>query len=191
MSTVDKILELLPSSWEEVSLRKFHKLMDVPTVNKEEDFSGIRATLEIVHALTDIPREELNYLLMKDFALIGKKLEFTNTEIPHIESKKFDWKKINEITMDDFIYFLNYKDDQIRNLDSFILTFNKNKLTREQILELPIGEVLHGFFLYKQYVKKFLNNLIESEQRKLHLKILKMKAHLILDKVRSKLIGQK
>jgi len=179
-------IKLLPQSWEEVTLGDFTKLLDAKVSDDNVFLDGYQNTINIAASLLYESPEQFDDLPMKDIVEITKRLSFMNNDIPHKKSDRFKWKKMEEITMDDYITISQYGDRAIYNLNSFVKIMNKTELTTEEIDRLPITEVMWGFFLCRKQLRKYTRDLIALEKKRLiKFKLTKI-AHQILRRIDKK-----
>ena len=183
---IKQILEKLPGNWDEVTLELFTKLIDCKVDTDDDILDGYNNVINFASAITGIPTEDFDNIKMIDINQIGSKLSFINTDIPQVKSNKFKWKKLDEILMDDYITFIQYGDKQIYHLLEFVKAFNKVELTDEEIQQLPITEVMWGFFLFRKNLRKSLKASITSER----MIIAKYKVKEIAKKLMNKVISK-
>jgi len=170
-----ELIKGLPTSWNDITLEMYTKLLDCKVSDENGIVDTYQNIINFAAILMNKESEEFDSLSMKDINEIIGKLDFIFTDIQQIKSDKFKWKSLEEITMDDYISFVQLGEKQLYHMDKFIKLFNKIKLTDEEINKLPIGEVLYGFFLYMNLSKRYLNNLILSEQIKIVKLLIKKK----------------
>jgi hypothetical protein len=163
-----EIYNKLPASWNDVSLGLYQKLTRCQIHEDNELFNGIHNTLEIVSKATDIPVEELEGLPMVDLMAFGTKLSFMAVQ-PVIgkDTGKLKVKDINKVTYNEFIEGIQLKDNHLENLNQYVRIYADTNLTNEEILQLPVIEVLSFFFSYQEYLKKYTRHLIRKEKMKL------------------------
>jgi len=179
-------IKLLPQSWEEVTLGDFTKLLDTKVSDDNVFLDEFQNTINIAATLLYESPEQFDDLPMKDIVEITKRLSFMNTDIPHKKSDRFKWKKMEEITMDDYITISQWGDKTLYNLNAFVKIMNKTELTTEEIDRLPITEVMWGFFLCRKQLRKYTKDLIALERRQLiKFKITRI-AHQIFNKIEKK-----
>jgi hypothetical protein len=155
-----ELLTRLPKSWGDINIRTFHRLTRAKIQQEDDMTNGVQNTISVLSSLLEMPEEELEDLPMKDIVILSNKIEFLleNPETP--KSGVLDWKNIDEISYDNFITYVQSYENQMENLDSFVINFSKTKLTKEEILDLPVTEVFRGFFLFNRQLKKLVNYLI-------------------------------
>lgn len=153
------LLNNLPSSWEQVTLNQFQQLSNIE-INTDEQFAGIENTLAVLSILSGISIEDLESLPMKELLELGNKISFITQEPePAKKTSLTKWKDIDSISYNDFIVFLQNQEGILSNLDVFVKQFSKTELTKEEILQLPITEVLAGFFFARQKLRRYLKLL--------------------------------
>ncbi|OYD44145.1 hypothetical protein CHU00_18435 [Sphingobacterium cellulitidis] len=159
------------NSWHSMPFSKYIELIKI----KAED--DLEKSIQIVSILNDIPLEKVRNMKAKEFIAFTNNMEFLSHKPDFNNADKSAWKikAIEDVTMDDFITFENSK----TNEDSipFILSFMSNK-TEAEILKMSTLDVLNGFFLLQEYLKKYINRLpflILMENSKMKMKKLKQK----------------
>jgi hypothetical protein len=162
---MEKVLIKLPSNWDEVTLLQFQSLLQLQITENEDYLNGFENTLKVISALSGIDVTVLEEQPMKEIVLMGAQLSFITNQPEHKKSD-IKWKAMDEITYDDFVTFIS-DPDYLSNLSKFIKLFSLTTLTEEEILQLPITEVLYGFFLFRKGLKKYLKGLIQSTQKQL------------------------
>lgn len=157
------LLKQLPKSWDDISLKTFQKIMDLEITNNQDLFDGIQNSISVLSILTNSTVEELEELPMRDLMLLGSGLEFMKVLPKSTDKTSLQLKKIEEITFNDYVFFLNNSENNyIKNLHIYIKTFSKGELTEDEILDLPITDVLNGFFLFRKQLKESLKISIVS-----------------------------
>lgn len=166
MRKFQEILDKLPSSWEEITLKTAIKYLNVEMefpVDGDE-FEKIQIGLNNIYktiaVLTDISIEEAREIPKQWIDKMAVKTAFMNTNpIPKKESK-IKWKGFDEISYDDFISFIQLQNEQwIDKMPTVIKAFSKNKLSEEEILEMNMLEVHTGFFLLMRQLKKSIRRM--------------------------------
>jgi len=158
-----EILTKLPNSWDEITLKDFQKLTKANVSENESGsdlFDGVENTIEIISKLTGVSVDDLEALPIQELGVLGTKLSFM-MEPPKPSNKSIlKWLRIDEIPYNSFVNYIQLQDTQLENLHIIIKNFSKTELTEEQILELPITEVVTGFFLFRKLLRKYLKNLV-------------------------------
>jgi hypothetical protein len=181
---IKEIQKQLPKSWDEVTLQMFTK-MTKSVINENYDgMDGIENTLEVISKITDIPQEELEALPFKDIIALGNHLSFMVKPPEHLKQSVIKWKKLDEITYNDYVSFLQIKDDYINTLPVFIKNFSLNEMTEDEILNLSIREVFTGFFLFRKQLLKYLNHSIASTRITLIKMMIKQKLKELLKRTK-------
>jgi hypothetical protein len=169
MKTKREIKRMLPTSWDDFKLRDYMKCVDIVIKEDNGNFadellSGLDNTLSIISKLTDVPINELEGL---DYAFIqelGMMLSFMK-ELPKVSGKTaLKWKSVEDITYNDFIFFLTQAKDAVHGMPEIIKAFaREDDLTDEMILDLSMTDV-HSFFLkLNLQTRKYINRLIRKE----------------------------
>jgi hypothetical protein len=164
---IKEILELLPGSWAEYTLEMFEKTVDC-VINEDNSnvLAGIENTLQVVSKITGVDISELEQLSMMDINKIGQKLSFMTQPIDTQKKTSINWKPIEKVSYDDYITFMQISEDHLRNLHQFVRVFS-TELDEQEILQLPIEDVLSGFFLLMKTVNRSVKHSIRQEKRKL------------------------
>jgi hypothetical protein len=152
------ILKKLPNSWNDITLKQFYQLQQVE-FNSEDSTNGIDTTLEMASILSGIAIEEFESLPMSDIITIGNHLEFMVDKPKENNNTSLRWKTIDSITYDNYVCYIRYSKDILNNYHTFIKDFSINKLTDEEILNLPITDVMNGFFLFRKNLTKYMKRL--------------------------------
>ena len=164
---IETMYEQIPASWDDVTLNQFQKIMTVEIEEDSDVLNGVQNTLGVISKLTDVPINELEDLPMGEIQKLAKKLDFI--VVPPTSDKKdsvIKWKSLDEITYNDYVNFIQLREKMTENLHVFVKNFSKVDMTDEEILALPIEEVLVGFFLLKQMLLTYLNNLLLLEKKR-------------------------
>lgn len=176
-----ELLNKLPKSWDEITLHQFQTITSTPITEDDDMFNGVQNTIEVVSKLTGTPVDVLEDLPLKELQEIGKRLDFMVT--PPKPSKKTilnKWKSLDDISYNDFISYHQLNDKQLENLHVFVKNFSKTNLTQEEILNLPITDVLQGFFLFRKQLRVYLATLTLSTKREIkHLQRQELKQKMI------------
>lgn len=158
-----ELLKKLPASWDEVTLAKFQLLTTTEITETEDILNGMENSIAVISKLTGVSIDELESMSMNDLAILSNKLTFMLT--PPQSNQKTSvlvWKKLHEITYNDYVNFIQLQDKQLENMHVFIKSFSKTELTEEEVLQLSIPECLTGFFLLKKMLQKYLKASIKS-----------------------------
>lgn len=167
-----EILSKLPATWSELKFSDFIKLTSLEISDEEGSVTdGIENSIKAISILTDVSIEELENLPLSDLQLLGNKLSFSDKLPEPKKTSNFKWKMPDEISYGDFILFSNWEKKNFEAMPTIIKAFNKEEFTEEQISNLPMIEIITGFFLLRKQLKKFIN------RTKFYLKVqlLKMK----------------
>ena len=155
----EEIYNQLPRKWSDITLQQFQKLMKAKVSEDQDELNGIYNTIEAIHQLTGVSHEEIEALSMLEVSALANKMEFLTQKMEFIDVKqcRIKWLKIEEISMDKYIQFIQTPDHMV-NLANFIKNFSTNGYTDEEIQELPIQEVMTGFFLFRKMLMKSIIN---------------------------------
>jgi len=172
MKSKKEIIDQIPTSWETFKFKDYLKCVDVVISEGNEDeidelFSGLDNTISVISKLTDISVDELESMEFSFIQEIGKRMSFA-TEMP-TEQKHccIKWKKIDEVSYNDFVSFLNLSRDAVHGMGEIIKTFSRNELTDDEINEMSVAEVYTGFFILNAYVRKYLRRMMIRDGMKL------------------------
>ena len=170
-----EIIKNLPGSWHELKLFQYQKLTEILVHEGEEESendlveNGILNRMEVIASLTGTSIETLQAMPMADLSPLFDKIKWLDTPPPVDERSKIKWKKINDITYNQYITFLQLQDDPLSKLHLILKDFSVNEMTEDEILNMPTDEVLSGFFLFKNQLKKSL-----KRSQKWQMMVLKM-----------------
>jgi len=169
----ENIYNQLPRTWSDVTLSQFQKLMKCKVEEGEGDLNGMYNTIEAIHQLTGVPHDQIEGLSMLEVSALAQKMDFLTSKMELVEIKncRIKWLTIDEINMDKYIQFVKTEDHMV-NLHNFIKQFSKNGFTDEEIDQLPIAEVMTGFFLFRTELMKSVIASMKSTKAELkkHLK---------------------
>jgi hypothetical protein len=165
MKNLKEILSELPKSWNEVTLEQFQMLTSVG-INEDpmNPFNGIENTLAVVAVLTNVDKEALEELPMSELQLIAKHMAFITTPPQESKNSIIKWKKVNEVTYNDFVAALQLQEDIFTNMHKLIKLYSSNGYTEDEILKLPITEVHSGFFLFRKQLAKYYKDSIKYQK---------------------------
>jgi hypothetical protein len=150
-----EIYNRLPSSWDEVTLQKFRQLIaaDKAQVEVEDDFElGTERTVTLIAAFADTTANVIEKQPFTEVVKMMEKLAFLDTEIEVLKETRIKWKKIDQITYDDYVTFQKYGHDLYGNMPIIIKAFASPnmRLTEEEINQLNMPEVMTGFFTLRK-----------------------------------------
>lgn len=158
--TLKELLDKLPNSWDDFTLEQFQKvgtIIDADEVGEDEMFKGVYNSIEMVGKLLDISPEAIGKMPFHITTRLCDKLSFT-VQSPDIKEKsKYQWKDIDEITTDDIITMIKMGPQFIENSTEVVKAFCKDKLTTDEIKQMPMSEVVTGFFLLGINAKKYMD----------------------------------
>lgn len=153
----------------------FEKYIEVVSYNQTED--ELTNLIYLVSILNNLSIEEVEKMTAKEFKNYAEPLVFLISE-PNLKEAKIKWKikKLDDITMDEFIDFEGMKNETV-NIAS-ILSFMSEK-SESEILKMSTVEVLNGFFLLNKKLEKFIAfSLISLAWKKMKQKVKKSVAWL-------------
>lgn len=180
---IKEILEKLPKSWSDITLNQFQTLSTTPITENNDEFDGIDNSLAVIAKLLNISTDDLESLPMKDINLLGNRLAFMVTPPQPAKTSIIKWKKVDEITYNDFISIIQLQEKPLENLHVFVKNFSKIELSEDEILQLPVTEVLTGFFLYRKQQRQYLKASIRSTKIQLLKTRMKEKLHHLKGKI--------
>lgn len=162
---IQDLLNKLPGNWHELKLSQYQTLTDT-LISESEDFAGVENTIRVISKLTDESIDDLESLPMKDISTLAKKLEWMLNPPTKVKTN-IKWKDVEEITYNEFITFLQIQNEPLKNLHIIFKVFAKNKMSDDQILDMPTDEAVHAFFLFRMKLKKFYQHSIRETKKKL------------------------
>lgn len=168
---IKKVIELLPSSWYELKLQQFKKMLDLE-VSEYGDFEGlfdgVDNTLKVLSVLTGIETDILESMNIKDIQAMANKISFISKE-PDIKGYKgsIKWKRIDEVTYSDYVTFITLSNEPLKNIELIIQSFSIEKLTVDEINNLSMIEVHAAFFILMKLLKKSILNTTKRTASKL------------------------
>lgn len=166
MINTKELTEQLPGSWDEMYLKDYMRLLDIQI--KEHDpetdnlFVGVDNIIEVLSELTDISVDELESVPFHQIQPMVEKLSFILTPPEPLNQSTINWKKLEEITYDNFVTFLKLSADPLHNLPQIIKGLAKDKWTDEQIANMSVTEAHTGFFFLRKYLRKYLKHTVFS-----------------------------
>ncbi|WP_099369847.1 hypothetical protein [Sphingobacterium sp. 1.A.5] len=156
------------ASWSEVPTHKFTEIANYKFAKDE-----LTKEIQTLSILSDYTIEEIEKMKPAQFKSAINKISFFESEIDHTQSKfKWNLKKLEDITMDDFISYekLRGEKENIAEILSFM-----SVLSVEEIKNMSIVDTLNGFFLLKKHLKRFIQSSLISSMAKTMKLILKEK----------------
>lgn len=173
-----EIIKRIPTSWENFKLKDYLKCVDIKISEGHENeinelFSGLDNTLSVISKLSNVPVETLETM---DFAFIqqlGTMLSFIKELPKSVKSSSIKWKKVDEVTYNDFVSFITLSKDAVHSMGDIIKTFSKTELSIDEINEMSVAEVYGGFFMLRNYLNKYFLRLIQKEAMNLTRKSIK------------------
>ena len=139
------------TQWQDLPFKKYLEI-----VNLDFELDDLSNAIYLVSILTDKSIEEVEKMKAKEFTKYSSNLKFLESQ-PNSKNSKFDWqvKKIEDITMDDFIAFNNLKDD-INNFPTMLSFMSLNNIIKDDINAMNTEDILNGFFLLNKQLKKYI-----------------------------------
>lgn len=156
---IEKILNKIPSSWDEMPFADFLLLVNVP-IKETDEFDGLFVgtdnALKVLSILTGIKEGDLEELPGYVIQQLGSKLSFIVEDPKPKKESVFIWKKPEEITYSNFVTYQMFATNPFQNMPTIIGEYSKNGFTESEILQMSTTEVFTGFFLLDKQVKKSL-----------------------------------
>lgn len=160
MNTTE-LIKQLPGSWGELTLQQYQRLGTfAPELNPENPLDLLDKYTHIISLLSGVAVDELESLPFTEMTRLIQKVAFMNNPPEPAKGSTIQWKKLNEVSYDDFITFINLSQQPLENLHTIIKAISKIELTEEQVLKLSMEEVMTGFQLLQKLAKKSVNNSI-------------------------------
>jgi len=162
--TQAQILEMLPNGWQDITFDFYlNKLLKVKVIESEDPLDAMETNLEITSLFLDMPKDIVEQFPVSTIKKINEKLSFLSNKPGKKKVSMYRWKEdLEEPSYDDFITFIKVS-EQINNndLSNFPLLIKiilKDKMKEEDILQMKMDEVEHGFFLLRQFSMKYLKS---------------------------------
>lgn len=145
------------NNWQDVPFKKYIEISKL-----DFQLDDLTNAINLVSILSDKSVEDIDKIKAKDFTKYSSNLQFILTE-PDFKTSKFDWKikKIEDITVDDFIAFENLKDENF-NYPAIMSFMSVNNLDEDAINKMSTIDVLNGFFLLKKKLQKYMVTTLQS-----------------------------
>ncbi|WP_316841380.1 hypothetical protein [Pedobacter gandavensis] len=167
----------LPSQWSELKLNEYITVTSIELTSElidEVDDEGLAVAdylIKVASVLLNINeadiRADFNYVVS-----IVNRLKFILQ--PPVFDKKYKsiykWKAKEKLTYDEYISLMQIlkTDDMIKSLPDIIkIIIDQGSPDPNEIAEMNMDEVYHGFFLHKQQQLKSLKRLQTSTMKKL------------------------
>lgn len=164
---MQELLNKLPSRWEDITLEQFQNLTET-TIHEDGDIlNGIENSIGVLSQLLQKPIEELEELPIRDLAHLTNKISFMSKAPAYGKTSIIDWKPVDDITYNDFMLFTSIQDNHLQKMHIFLKNFSNTKLSTEELLQLPITEVMTGFFLLRNQLRQYAKRLVKSTQSRL------------------------
>ena len=170
MLSTKELIEKLPSSWNDLQLKNFMKIMDVEIADSDEFggmFNGVDNTIRIASVLTGVASEDLEKLPFKELNRVGETLTFMTTEPAPAKTSTIQWKSLENVSYNDYVTFISLSKEPLKHLVTIIKAFSVNEMTEEQIENLSTQDAMSGFFLLNSQLNKYLRRIIRSTTWKL------------------------
>lgn len=187
--TQTEILNMLPSSWADITLETFMnkflplKISDIDDV--DDIFITMENSIKVASIFLNLPSDIIRQFPISTIKEINKKLLFLAEKPKPLEKSEYRWiKKIEEPSYDIFILYLKVSDQMTKedfsNLPAIIKNICLDELNDEQILQMKMSEVETGFFLLRKCLMKLLQStahplVMDLEKNKMETKLKKIK----------------
>lgn len=163
------MIECLPKSWDEVTLEQYLKqIHNLPVDEPVTDTGDLDTSLAIISILTDIPICDLEGIKLNEILPMVERISFIYQE-PVQAKINYKCKAIEDIGYDDFITWMQLKDDPFNNTDKLLPIFFP-ELKQVDVKQLPITIINGCFFLLMKNLRKYL----KRSARSLSLKIIRL-----------------
>ena len=157
MLKVKELIEKLPGSWSELTFEKYKTLLDL-TIEEQDDFGGLFVgadnTIKILSRLTGASVEELEQLPLASIQQLSSRLSWMGETPEAQKTSTIKWKDLDIVTYNDYITYLQLSGEPLKHMTTIIKAFSTTELTEQQIDELSVQDVITGFQLLHQHVKK-------------------------------------
>jgi hypothetical protein len=191
----NEILAKIPGSWSEVTLDMWvNKLLKLKTYTPDLDdpLTDVYVSLQVISDITGQPMDIVQQFPMGLIKEANKKLGFMSKGVDPGYKPKRKWiNKIEDPSFDDFITFVNVSkqlnEGDYSNFPLIVKTIIREPIGEEEILQMPMDEINHGFFLLRQSLKKYLR----STRRDLEREILVMKVNEAMEELQGMTFSQK
>lgn len=176
--TGEEIINKLPKDWSEFKLRDYLRVAQVETVvcasDDELDLfeAKVANSFILISALTDVPVDMISSMPWSEQRRAMEKLSFMNNEPGKKNEGLLDWKEPKELKYDDFLTFITSQHDP-NNMPLIIKTLIKNEMSEDEILQLGMDEIHHGFFLLNRILKKHRSHTLRCLARRARRQALK------------------
>lgn len=187
--TQTDILNMLPSSWADITLETFMNKFLPLRISDTDDVDDIFITMEnsikVASIFLNLQPDIIRQFPISTIKEINKKLLFLAEKPKPLEKSEYRWiKKIEEPSYDIFILYLKVSDQMAKedfsNLPAIIKNICLDELNDEQILQMKMSEVETGFFLLRKCLMKLLQStahplVMDLEKNKMETKLKKIK----------------
>ena len=171
----NEILAKIPGSWADVTLDMWiNKLMKLKTYTPDIDdpLTDVYISIQFISDITELPIDTVQHFPMELIKQSNRKLVFMSKGVdPNYKPKRKWIKNIEDPTYDDFITFVNVSkqinDGDYSNFPLIIKTIIREPITEEEIMQMPMDEVNHGFFLLRQSLRKYLRSTTMDLEKKI------------------------
>lgn len=183
--TQKEILDLLPEGWAQIKFKTYLELMKLKVSIDDDPIEVLNSNLEICSLFLGLPTSIVEQFPMTTIKAMNNRLAFLSEKAKPTTSSKFQWKtSLTEPTYDDFITFIKVS-EQINqgSLDNFPLLIKimlKQEMSEEEILNMPMDEVEHGFFLLRKYSMNYLKHTIKD----LTVKVIAQKTNEMIERMK-------
>jgi len=176
------ILDKLPSSWAEVTYSDYYDkiLKIIPEYEDNSLLYAVDSYIKVAAVFLDLSPEIIGEFPITIINDITGKLSFVLTKPVPLEKTKYNWMtKVEEPTYDMFILYLKVNEKlekgDFSNLHTVLKAICNDKLTDEEIFNMPMDEAETGFFLLRKSMVKYLKRMALSLALKSGKKELKRK----------------
>jgi len=193
MQNVENLLKLLPGSWDELKLKDYLKLFKVKvkeTDDIDNQFVDMDNLLGTLSALTGVPENELEQFPLESVNRLATKILFIH-QLPVDKKPKTRLKKIEELTYNDYVFFVSHAKDVWSVMPAIIKSFLKDDLTEEQINNFSMQEVHAIFFTLNKRLRKLTRSMLRHSRLALAKNIMRQAWKTILTKLKLAVRGER
>ena len=172
----------IPTSWKDITYNQYMRMVKLELLPETDGVSKINNSISIVALILGISKKEIENLRASSFMEIQQHLEFLSTDIPKTRKTKWKFTPVRKLTMDKWLAYEKYSVDVEENLLK-ILSLMQEEYTEEEIGNMEVGEVLHGFFT----LERNSNLSIRRSLLSLNLKMIKWAMNQKIQNLKKKL----
>lgn len=156
MKKIDKFN--VPENWSEIPYKNYLKLTNTE-LDFTEDVSSFDSLQTMIAIILEAQIDDLSSLKVNTYQSIINTLSFIE-EAPERSGSKWSIKSINELTYDEFVRYEKMKGSPMMNQIQILSMMSGKNMV--EISNMPVTEVLDGFFYLWKSVKRYINSSIVS-----------------------------